>query len=99
MFGGTYDSSQAYNLGLINLVVDKTKLESSLFTKLDLLVKQSPLAIQFTKSAINFNSNTNTVRGMDMENDLYSILLSSKDRKKSIDAIKSKNKPNSFSSE
>ena len=99
MFGGTYDSSQAYNMGLINLVVDQTRLENSLFAKLDLLVNQSPLAIQFTKSAINFNSNTNTVRGMDMENDLYSILLSSKDRKKSIDAIKNKNKPKPFSSE
>ena len=59
----------------------------------------SSFILNSTKSAINFNTNTNTVRGMDMENDLYSILLSSKDRKKSIDAIKSKNKPNSFSSE
>ena len=99
MFGDKYNSSEAYNMGLINLVVENAKLESSLYAKLDLLVTQSPLAMQFTKSAINFNSNTNTVRGMDMENDLYSILLSSKDREKSIDAIKNKNKPKPFNSE
>ena len=73
------------------------KLDEIFIRKIKLLTQFSPLAMQFTKNAINFSKDTNTIRGMNMENDLYSILLSSKDRTSSINSIKNKSKRNPYS--
>ena len=64
--------------------------------KLLKIVSLSPLAIQYTKEAINFGNETPTVEGMKMENDLSSILLSSKDRMQAINSFKNKKSKKDF---
>lgn len=97
MFGKQINSKEASEIGLVNIIVDEEKLNETFICKIELLTQFSPLAMQFTKSAINFSKETNTIRGMNMENDLYSILLSSKDRTSSINSIKNKSKRNPYS--
>jgi len=99
MFGKTYDSKAALKIGLINELVEDSNLNLTLDEKLLNLSKNSPLAMQFTKNAINFNLSTNTMQGMNSENDLYSILLNSHDRKQSINAFKNRKKRKPYSGE
>ena len=73
MFGVSMNSKEAVNFGLVNLVTSEDKLMNLIIEKLLKIVSLSPLAIQYTKEAINFGNETPTVEGMKMENDLSLI--------------------------
>ena len=96
MFGVSMNSEEAVNFGLVNLVTSEDKLMNLIIEKLLKIVSLSPLAIQYTKEAINFGNETPTVEGMKMENDLSSILLSSKDRMQAINSFKNKKSKKDF---
>ena len=78
------------------LVLDSGVPNIKSIEKLLKIVSLSPLAIQYTKEAINFGNETPTVEGMKMENDLSSILLSSKDRMQAINSFKNKKSKKDF---
>ena len=90
MFGVGINSEEAISFGLVNIVTNEDKVMNLMIEKLLKIVSFSPLAIQYTKEAINFGNETPTVEGMKMENDLSSILLSSKDRIQAINSFKNK---------
>ena len=96
MFGLGINSEEAISFGLVNIVTNEDKLLNLMIEKLLKVVSFSPLAIQYTKEAINFGNETPTVEGMKMENDLSSILLSSKDRIQAINSFKNKKSRGNF---
>tara|TARA_B100000029_G_scaffold155001_1_gene150336 strand:- start:3475 stop:4209 length:735 start_codon:yes stop_codon:yes gene_type:complete len=96
MLGVDMNSEDAFNFGLVNLVTSEDKLMNIIVEKLLKIVSFSPLAMQYTKEAINFGNETPTVEGMKMENDLSSILLSSKDRIQAINSFKNKKSKKDF---
>jgi enoyl-CoA hydratase/carnithine racemase len=96
MFGVGINSEEAISFGLVNIVTNEYKLMNLMIEKLLKIVSFSPLAIQYTKEAINFGNETPTVEGMKMENDLSSILLSSKDRIQAINSFKNKKSRRKF---
>ena len=88
--GRLMNAQEALSLGLLNNVVpDETVLDEAI--KLSGKISEKSLSsLSLAKKAINFDDNLN---GLEMESNLYSEILLSKDAKEGLNAFLEKRKP------
>jgi enoyl-CoA hydratase len=90
--GDLIDARTALEIGLVNAVVSKGELMSSVEVLVSQLVAKSPLILKLAKEALN-KSVAALDEGLDYESTLFSICFASKDQKEGANAFLEKRKP------
>ncbi|MFC0558370.1 enoyl-CoA hydratase-related protein [Halalkalibacter alkalisediminis] len=84
------DAEQAYDLGILNKVVDEDELQSSTIALAEEIMKNGPLAVTQAKYAINYGSNVDVKTGLAIESKAYEVIIPTKDRVEALEAFKEK---------
>jgi enoyl-CoA hydratase/carnithine racemase len=92
------DADQAYELGILNRVVDEGELKSSSVALAEEIMKNGPLAVTQAKYAINYGSNVDVKTGLAIESKAYEVIIPTKDRVEALMAFKEK-RPAQFKGE
>ncbi|EKN69436.1 methylglutaconyl-CoA hydratase [Neobacillus bataviensis LMG 21833] len=87
-------ASTAFELGLINKVVEKGKLLDSSKELAAEIMKNAPLAVTQAKFAVNYGSNVDVKTGLAIEAKAYEVIIPTKDRIEALTAFKEKRSPN-----
>ncbi len=88
------DAYQAFELGLINKVVERSRLVDVSTELAEEIMKNAPLAVTQAKYAINYGSNVDVKTGLAIESKAYEVIIPSKDRIEALEAFKEKRQPN-----
>lgn len=91
--GEMIGATEAFNLGLVNHVVPQTELISVVNKKIELMLKQSPLAVSVAKRSIVQAHDLSVEDGLKNEARLFSELFESEDTKEGTKAFSEKRKP------
>lgn len=91
--GETIDAQEAYRIGLVNKVVPSGALmdESTKIAKK--MAQNSPLALKYTKMAVNYGVNMDIQSAITHELRCASMLFSTEDQKEGLNAFTEKRKP------
>jgi 2-(1,2-epoxy-1,2-dihydrophenyl)acetyl-CoA isomerase len=90
--GDMIDAETAEKMGLVNRVVEEEKLEEETYKFASQLVSSAPLAIMMMKRVLNQGELTlDTV--LELETDLQSICMQTKDHKEGVRAFQEKRQP------
>ena len=84
------DAEQAYDLGILNKVIDEDELQNSTVALAEEIMKNGPLAVTQAKYAINFGSNVDVKTGLAIESKAYEVIIPTKDRVEALEAFKEK---------
>lgn len=87
------DAFQAFDIGLINKVVDRSKLLEAAGELAEEIIKNAPLAVTQAKFAINYGSNVDLKTGLAIESKAYEVIIPTKDRLEALEAFKEKRPP------
>lgn len=87
------DALQAYDLGMLNKVVERSRLLEASFELADEIMKNAPLAVTQAKYAIHYGSNVDVKTGLAIEAKAYEVIIPSKDRIEALEAFKEKRRP------
>ncbi|MBT2729194.1 enoyl-CoA hydratase/isomerase family protein [Bacillus sp. ISL-75] len=88
------DAFQAFDLGIINQVVERSQLLNSSIELAAEIMKNAPLAVTQAKYAINYGSNVDVNTGLAIESKAYEVIIPTKDRIEALEAFKEKRPPN-----
>jgi enoyl-CoA hydratase len=88
------DAYQAYELGLINKVVERNHLLAASVELAEEIMKNAPLAVLQAKYAINSGSNVDVKSGLAIESKAYEMIIPTKDRLEALEAFMEKRPPN-----
>lgn len=86
-------AEEAYEIGLVNKVVEPDKLLDEAFSMAERICQNGPIAIEQAKMAINYGSETDIFTGLAFETQCYNNLIPTKDRLEGLQAFKEKRKP------
>jgi len=92
--GETVTAEEAYNIGLVNKVVEREALTSEAETLAENLAGKAPIALRYTKEAVNKGLDLTLEQGLRLEADLYFLLHTTDDRTEGIRAFQEKRPPN-----
>jgi enoyl-CoA hydratase len=87
------DAFQAYDIGLVNKVVDRSQLLEAAVELAEEIIKNAPLAVTQAKYAINYGSNVDLKTGLAIESKAYEVIIPTKDRLEALEAFKEKRPP------
>ncbi|WP_042461114.1 enoyl-CoA hydratase-related protein [Neobacillus dielmonensis] len=87
------DAWQAYELGILNKVVERNELTPTALDLAQEITKNAPLAITQAKYAINNGSNVDIKTGLAIESKAYEVIIPTKDRIEALNAFKEKRPP------
>jgi enoyl-CoA hydratase/carnithine racemase len=96
LWGETIAASQAHHIGLVDLVVNDSELQTTVDDLVSRLVDKSPLVLRRMKSAINRASEMNTRLALEWERDMNELHSHSHDRAEGLRAFSEKRKPQFF---
>jgi enoyl-CoA hydratase/carnithine racemase len=96
LWGETIAASQAHDIGLVDLVVNASELQTTVDDLVSRLVDKSPLVLRRMKSAINRASEMNTRLALEWERDMNELHGHSHDRAEGLRAFSEKRKPQFF---
>ncbi|WHY66162.1 enoyl-CoA hydratase-related protein [Neobacillus sp. SuZ13] len=85
---------QAFDLGIINQVVEGSQLLDTSRELAAEIMKNAPLAVTQAKYAINYGSNVDVKTGLAIESKAYEVIIPTKDRIEALEAFKEKRPPN-----
>lgn len=88
------DAQSAYELGILNKVVDREVLMEKAISFAEEIMKNGPLAVAQAKFAIDFGSNVDLKTGLAIESKAYEVLIPTKDRVEALEAFQEKRQPN-----
>lgn len=88
------DAFQAFELGLVNKVVERSQLLPSSIELAEEILKNAPLAVTQAKFAINYGGSVDLKTGIAIETKAYEVIIPTKDRIEALEAFKEKRKPN-----
>lgn len=88
------DAYQAYDLGIVNKVVERSHLLDASIELAEEIMKNAPLAVTQAKYAINYGSNVDVKTGLAIEAKAYEVIIPTKDRIEALEAFKEKRPPN-----
>ncbi len=91
--GDIIDANQAYNLGLVNEIVEPDDLHQTVDDLANKIAFKSQVAVRYSKTAINKGSHTDIDTGLNIEKDLFALCFSSNDQKEGMAAFIEKRKP------
>ncbi len=93
MTGDRVSASSLAELGLVNIVVPKERLEEAVKNLIDKLLAKPPLALAAAKEAINAAMETSLTAGLRFELMIFSSLFATQDQKEGARAFLEKRKP------
>ncbi|MCL4181886.1 MAG: enoyl-CoA hydratase/isomerase family protein [Burkholderiaceae bacterium] len=91
--GEPVDASEAHRIALVNRIVPVDELLERAAAMASAMAAASPVAVNFTKEALNNGQDLTLDQGMRMELDLYLLLFTTRDRIEGISAFRQKRKP------
>ena len=91
--GDIIDAQTAYTLGLVNLVVPASDLESRTMEIANRIAEKSPIALRMAKEAVKTASRSTLDEGLRREIDLFALCFSSEDKDEGVKAFLEKRKP------
>jgi enoyl-CoA hydratase len=92
-FGEMFDANRAYDLKIVNKVVELGELLITANEWADKLASKPPIALQMLKLAVNAGSNTDIETGLIIESTCFGNAFSSEDRAEGLNAFVEKRKP------
>jgi len=84
---------EAKEIGLVNKVVPAESLMEEARAMMAEILKRSPIAVAYSKTAINRGTDTDLRNGLEIENECWSVVFSAKDRTEGISAFLEKRQP------
>lgn len=84
------DAQQAFDLGILNKVVEDDELIKSSIALSEEIMKNGPLAVAQAKYAINYGSNVDMKTGLAIESKAYEVIIPTKDRIEALQAFNEK---------
>jgi enoyl-CoA hydratase len=91
--GETVTAEEAYDIGLVNKVVQRETLSSEAEALAKDLASKAPIALRYVKEAINKGLDLTLEQGLRLEADLYFLLHTTDDRTEGIRAFQEKRLP------
>jgi len=91
--GRTIDAAEAAAMGLIIQAVAPEDFDRALDTLARQLAAKGPLALRFAKEAVTKGSDLSLDQGIRLEEDLYVLLQTTRDRQEGVHAFLEKRKP------
>jgi enoyl-CoA hydratase len=91
--GETVTTEEAYDIGLVNKVVERKALASEAETLAGNLASKAPIALRYVKEAVNKGLDLTLEQGLSLEADLYFLLHTTADRTEGIQAFQEKRPP------
>jgi enoyl-CoA hydratase len=91
--GRSIDAAEAEAIGLTSRVVPHNDLLVATDTLLDTLTAKGPIALRYAKEAVLKGCDLTLDQGIRLEEDLYVLLQTTRDRQEGIDAFLRKRKP------
>ena len=90
--GQTIDAEAALRMGLVNQLIDGKKLLSQVMKTARKIADKGPIALKYTKEAVNKGMDLTMNQALNLEADLYFLLHTSHDRTEGIKAFQEKRK-------
>lgn len=90
--GRNVDANEAYSFGLVNKVVDGDNLISEAKNMMGIIIAKAPLAIKYSKIAINNGIQVDITRGLEIEKDVAALAFASNDKDEGMNAFIEKRK-------
>ncbi len=91
--GEIVDARTAFEIGLVNKVVDHADLNSDVAAMAKNIAGKAPWALQYVKEAVNKGSDLTLEQGLRLEADLYFLLHTTSDRTEGITSFLQKRQP------
>jgi enoyl-CoA hydratase len=85
--GEMINAERAYEIGLVNRIVDATELLDEAKKMARTIASNSPLGVCFAKKAVNEGTNLDLKRAVSLEAELFGSLFSTKDQKEGMFAF------------
>jgi enoyl-CoA hydratase len=91
--GDIIDAQEAYRIGLVNHVYPADKLMEAAKAMARRILQRAPIAVRYSKVAINRGMQTDIDTAMSIEADLFGLCFSTSDQKTGMAAFTHKEKP------
>ncbi len=91
--GETLNADEAYNIGLVNYVVEGEKVAAEAEALAKNLASKGPIALKFCKEAVNKGLELTLEQGLRLEADLYFLIHTTADRTEGVTAFLHKRPP------
>lgn len=88
----TINANEAMGIGLLNQLVEAADLTAEAEKMAQAIMKQSPLAVEASKKAINRGYEMDLVHGLEMEAEMFGALFATEDQKEGMTAFTEKRK-------
>lgn len=88
----TINANEAMSIGLLNQLVEAADLIAEAEKMAQAIMKQSPLAVEASKKAINRGYEMDLVHGLEMEMEMFGALFATEDQKEGMTAFTEKRK-------
>lgn len=85
--GEMINAERAYEIGLVNRIVDSSEVLSEALKMARKIAGNSPLGVSFTKKAVNEGANLDIERAVSLEAELFGSLFSTKDQSEGMSAF------------
>ncbi|MBP3039337.1 enoyl-CoA hydratase/isomerase family protein [Bacillaceae bacterium Marseille-Q3522] len=90
--GSTINAEKAYEIGLVNYVTEKGKVVDEAKQLAKKIIKNAPLAVEYSKNAINQGLNLDLHRALTFEAEVFASLFATEDQKEGMNAFMGKRK-------
>lgn len=87
-------AEEALECGLINKIVPAEKLLEEAYSMMKLILEKAPIAVKYSKVAINFGINMDLKNALELEKNLAAITFSTEDKKEGMYAFLEKRRAN-----
>ncbi|MER2181451.1 MAG: enoyl-CoA hydratase-related protein, partial [Desemzia incerta] len=88
----TINANEAMTIGLLNQIAEPADLIEEAEKMAQAIMKQSPLAVEASKKAINRGYEMDLVHGLEMEAEMFGALFATEDQKEGMTAFTEKRK-------
>lgn len=85
--GEIIDADEAYEIGMVDGVFEEDDLDDAVYDLAAKMAAKSPVALEFTKKALNAADRTNLGQGIEYEAELFSHLFATRDKDEGIEAF------------
>ncbi len=86
-------ADEAKEIGLVNTVTGADDLMDEALTMAADITKNAPIAVKYSKTAIDRGTNTDINTGIEIENSLFALCFGTKDQKEGMKAFLEKREP------
>lgn len=85
--GSIISATEAEKIGLVNKIVEPEELMKEAMNLANLITKNAPIAVKYSKLAINRGIESNIDLGITIENELFAMCFATEDQKEGMNAF------------